>query len=87
MKSNISRADTVYICLMVATLMAMALSTGEARDLLGVHGAAGLATVIAFVKARYVMLDFMELRNTGMQRGFDVWLLAVGLGSLALIVR
>ncbi len=82
-----TRPFTVYVGLVLATLVALTLSTQHAHELLSARGAAAIAALIAFVKARYVALDFMELRGTVMQRAFDTWLLVVGICSLALVIR
>jgi hypothetical protein len=77
----------VYIGLIGATLLALVFSTNGVQNLLSARGAAAAAAVIAFIKVRYVALDFMELRGTVMQKAFDAWILLVGGMSVALMLR
>lgn len=53
------------------------------------HGknASALVAIVAFVKARYVATDFMELRGTKVMKVFDLWLIAAGTLCIALILR
>lgn len=87
MSPHASRTRLVYLGLIVATLLATGLSAGAAESLLSARGAAAMAAVIAFIKVRYVVLDFMELRGTIMSRAFDAWILIVGAMSVALMLR
>jgi hypothetical protein len=54
---------------------------------LSMRGAAAAAAVIALVKARYVAMDFMELRGTAVARYADAWFAIVGVVCLVLILR
>jgi hypothetical protein len=82
-----TRPNTVFLGLVLATLFAVMLNSGAAHDLLGASGAAVVAAIIAFAKARFIVSDFMGLRGTVQQRLFDVWLVIVCGGSIALLVR
>lgn len=77
----------VYVLLLVLAVVALALSTSAAHDLLSGRGAAAVAAGIALVKARFVAQDFMELRGTGAGRVMDAWLAVVGAVSIVLVLR
>jgi undecaprenyl pyrophosphate phosphatase UppP len=83
----ITRLNTVFLGLILATLGAVMLNSQAAHDLLTASGAAVVAAIIAFAKARFVVSDFMDLRGTVQQRLFDIWLAVVGVGSIALLLR
>ena len=86
-KAAIARTDIVFVGLVLATLVAVLLATTAARDLLTAPGAAAIAAVIAFAKARFVVSDFMDLRGTALQWLFDAWIVLVGGMSIALLLR
>jgi hypothetical protein len=87
MNPSVTRLKIVYICLMAVTILSLGLTSDMAHSVLSVRAVAIIAAIIAFVKARYVVLEFMELRGTMMQRAFDLWLLVVCVGSLTLAFR
>lgn len=87
MTISITRTGAVYVGLVIVTVLSLALTSDAMHNLLSLRGAAAAAAVIAFIKARYVVLDFMELRGTAMQLSFDLWLLVVGTISLVLTLR
>lgn len=87
MTPSVTRLKIVYIGLVIVTILSLGLTSDFAHSLLSARTVACIAAVIAFIKARFVVAEFMELRGTTMQRVFDVWLLVVGIGSLALAFR
>jgi len=87
MTTSVGRLSVVFVALVVVTVISLGLTSDAMHDLLSLRGAAAVAAVIAFIKARYVALDFMELRGTAMQMPFDIWFLVVGAASLALTLR
>lgn len=87
MTTSVTRLGAVYVGLVVVTVLSLGLTSDAMHNLLSLRGAAAAAAVIAFIKARYVVLDFMELRGTAMQMSFDFWLLVVGTVSLVLTLR
>ena len=86
-RTALARTDLVFIGLVLATLVAVLLTTTAAHDLLTAHGAAAVAAVIALTKARFVVSDFMDLRGTAVQWLFDAWIVLVGGMSIALLLR
>jgi hypothetical protein len=84
---SVDRLKIVYICLMSITLASLCLTSHAVHNWLSLRGVTSIAAVIAFIKARYVMLEFMELRGTSMQLAFDLWLFIVGVSSIALALR
>lgn len=74
------RITWIWLFLLVATLVSWEAVDGVAwvKDL---RLAGVVVMVIAFVKARYVLLDFMELRHAPwqMRAAAEGWCLAVGL--------
>jgi hypothetical protein len=83
----VTRLNIVFLGLLLATLIAVTLNSHAAHHLLTASGAAAVAATIAFVKARFVVSDFMDLRGTLLQRLFDVWLVVACVGSIALLLR
>lgn len=81
------RVQVVLGVLVVLTLVALWFTTTPAHDLLSGRGAAAVAATIAFIKARFVALEFMELRGTRVQPLFDGWLAVVGAVCLVLVLR
>ncbi|QZT59573.1 cytochrome C oxidase subunit IV family protein [Mycolicibacterium austroafricanum] len=81
------RVTSVYVILVVFTFVAVAFATGFAHEILSARGAAAGAAVLAFIKARFVALDFMELGGTSAQRYVDLWLAIIGAACLILILR
>jgi hypothetical protein len=71
----LSRATLVWVLLVTATLLSWEFGHG-----IGLHGRAASVAVllVAFVKLRFVMLDFMELRAAppAMRVAAQGWLLA-----------
>jgi len=75
------RATAAWAALVCATCLPLALGATH-----GAHAAVATALVVAFVKVRYIGLDFMELRSANsILRGlFHTWVIAVGTTVLAL---
>lgn len=80
------RQWTVYLGLLVATLLVAALSLAPGPQQ-NSPAFVAIAAVVAVGKARFIVLDFMALRGTRMQRAFDAWLLLIGTLSAALLLR
>lgn len=87
MNPSVRRINIVYFCLVAITILSVGLTTDMAHSLFSARTVAGMAAILAFIKARYVMLEFMELRGTLMQRVFDCWLLIACLASMLLAFR
>lgn len=85
--SQVRRVQAVFVLLVTLTLVALWFTTSSAHDLLSGRGAAAVAAAVAFVKARFVAMDFMELRGTRVQPLMDAWLAAVGTVCLVLVLR
>lgn len=70
-----ARTTRVWALLVAATLLSWEFGHG-----IGLHGRAASVAIIvvAFVKLRYVMLDFMELRAAPrvMRHAAEAWMLA-----------
>lgn len=81
------RVQAVLVLLIALTIGALWFTTDTAHDLLSGRGAAAVAAAVAFVKARFVALDFMELRGTRVQLLMDAWLALVGTVCLVLVLR
>lgn len=71
------RATVVWAALVAATVLSWILGTPAGN---GVQAATAGALAIAFVKVRYVGLDFMELRGAAaaLRVAFEAWVLLVG---------
>lgn len=87
LRRNIRSPRRVLAALVALTFAALALTAAPLRDALGIGPAAALAAVLAFVKVRFVISDFMELRGTPQQWLFDGWVVIVGAGSVILLLR
>lgn len=73
----LSRTSLVWVLLVTATLLSWALGHGA-----GVNDAraAGVAIlVLTFIKVRFVILEFMEIRSA------PIWMRAVGEGWIVLV--
>ncbi len=81
------RVQVVLVLLIALTVGALWFTTDMAHDLLSGRGAAAAAAAVAFVKARFVAMDFMELRGTRIQPLMDGWLAVVGVVCLVLVLR
>lgn len=81
------RVTIVYIALAVVTCACLWLTSAAASGLFTPRGAAAAAAVIAVVKARFVVSDFMALRGTRAQPIFDAWLVAFGAIAVWLFLR
>ena len=78
----VHRSTLTWVLLMAATGLSLWLGTGhhiEDTDNLLTRAWVGLI-VIAFIKVRWILLDFMELRDApvGLRAMFEVWVIAVG---------
>lgn len=74
------RITVVWFGLVLATLVSWALSSEHVFDSATARTITTMAILgVAFVKVRYVGLDFMELRHAphALRIVLDVWLLAV----------
>ena len=71
------RGTVVWAALMAATLVSWVLGTAARGD---VQAATAAALAIAFLKVRYVGLDFMEVRGAAapLRAAFEGWVLVVG---------
>ncbi|GAB3390389.1 cytochrome C oxidase subunit IV family protein [Amycolatopsis echigonensis] len=82
------RVFLVWVVLVVATAASWWL--GADHPLAGVAGHAGsaLVVVIAFVKVRYVGLDFMDLRSAPapLRLAFTLWIVSAGVATVALVL-
>lgn len=80
-----SRVTIVWLMLVLAT----AISWGATHDVgdIGVRAATVAALIMAFVKVRFVVLDFMELRTAPWlyRMFFEAWIVVIG-AALILIV-
>ena len=75
------RTVTVWGALVAATCVSWTLGASH-----GARTAAAATLVIAFVKVRYVGLEFMELRDAHpvLRRLFEAWVVLVGTAVLVL---
>ncbi|GAA5129564.1 cytochrome C oxidase subunit IV family protein [Haloechinothrix salitolerans] len=88
MTTSSTRPRNVYFGLLLVSVATLVLVTEEVQDVLSAKVAAAIAVTIAFGKARFVVLDFMELRHAARVRTFfDTWLVVMCLGCVALILR
>jgi hypothetical protein len=80
------RATVVWAALVGATCLSWALGASHGLEQGGVEAATAAVLVIAFVKVRYVGLEFMELRGAAMslRAAFEAWVLLVGATVVAL---
>lgn len=85
--TDLVAARRVLGILVVLTFLALLLTAPAVTDLASAKALSAAAAVLAFVKARYVALDFMDLRATVLQRVLDGWLGVVGLACVALLLR
>lgn len=74
------RVVVVWLALMVATGVSWAIGTEHGPPVQGIRIGAAAALAIAFVKVRYVGLEFMELRGAPptLRWTFEGWVAAVG---------
>jgi hypothetical protein len=82
-----SRITWIWALLVGATLLSWELGHG-----LGVQDtrvAGSLILVVAMVKVRFVMLDFMEIRHapTWMRAGAEIWTVVLAALLVALFIR
>lgn len=87
MNAMLNRQRIVFVALLLVSILLFA---GLELGLAGAHPgkkASALVAFIAFVKARYVILDFMELRGASIMRIFDLWLLACCALCVSLILK
>lgn len=78
-----SRLTAIWLLLMGATILSWLLGHGDFGD---ARLVSATVIVIAFIKVRFVGLDFMELRNAprGLRAAFETWLVVVA-GALTLL--
>ena len=82
-----TRQTVIWLLLVAATLLSWEAVEGVAwaRDR---RAGAVLVIAIAFLKARFILLDFMELRTApfGMRIGAEAWVMAMAGGLIGLFV-
>lgn len=87
MSTTLGRQRIVFgVLLLISTLLFVGLEFGLGGAYPR-HNASVIIAVVAFIKARLVISDFMELRGTTAMRLFDVWLLACCAACVWLILR
>ena len=71
-----SRVSLIWLVLVAATMVSLGARDGGVRDL---HLAACVIIAVAFIKIRFVIREFMEIRAAplAMRLVADVWALAV----------
>jgi heme/copper-type cytochrome/quinol oxidase subunit 3 len=76
-----NRSTLVWLCLMMLTIVSRGLGRGMIANI--AHARIAIL-MLAFVKVRYIGLEFMELRNAprATRAAFEVWVVGVG-GALA----
>jgi hypothetical protein len=74
------RTTLVWAALVAATCVSWILGTSHGVEAGGVEAATAVVLAIAFLKVRYVGLEFMELRGaaTPLRAAFEGWVLLVG---------
>lgn len=74
------RATAVWAALVAATALSWVLGSSHGAEGGSVTAATALILAIAFAKARYVGLDFMELRHADrrLRLAFEAWILVIG---------
>jgi len=82
-----SRITIVWLLLLAATLLSWELGHGFALSSPQLIRAAVIS--VAFIKVRYVILDFMEIRNAplAMRLVAELWVLLVAATLIALYLR
>lgn len=74
------RTSAVWAVLVAATGLSWVLGSSHGTEGGSVTAATAVVLAIAFLKARYVGLDFMELRHADrrLRLAFEAWILVVG---------
>ena len=74
------RTTVVWAALVGATCVSWVLGTSHGIEAGGVQAATAVVLAIAFVKVRYIGLEFMELRTavTPLRVAFEAWVALVG---------
>jgi heme/copper-type cytochrome/quinol oxidase subunit 4 len=84
------RASVTYLLLVLITGVSFWLTVGGGGALIGeAHSVVWVQVIVlACLKVRWVMLDFMELRTapTGLRALFEVWVVALGAALIAISV-
>ncbi|QIL74020.1 cytochrome C oxidase subunit IV family protein (plasmid) [Diaphorobacter sp. HDW4B] len=82
-----NRISAVWLVLVLATVLAYAMGGGMGIQDARLAGAA--IVVVSLVKIRFVIFEFMELREAprGMRWVANVWLVAMGAILVALLLR
>jgi len=83
--TNVQRI-VYYALVLVSLFLFIGFETGFG-GMQSKRGISAAIAIIAFIKARYVVLDFMELRGTKIMRLFDAWLLLACTVCVLLILR
>ena len=80
-----SRSNRAWLLLVLATLAAFCLGSLQGMDLF----AAAATLLIAYIKARLVVLDFMELRQAPFvwRAMTEAWLLIISLTFLVFVLH
>ena len=73
-----SRVTVIWLVLVLATLLSWSAGTGVGH--LSARAAGVVAILVAFVKARFVALDFMEVRSAplALRLFVEAWIVLVG---------
>lgn len=79
-----SRITVIWLLLVLATLLSWSAGTGVGH--LSARAAGVVAIIVAFVKARFVALDFMEVRSAplALRLFVEAWIVLVG-GALVVL--
>jgi hypothetical protein len=83
---NVSRITAIWLLLVAATLLAWKLGH-ESREI-NPKFAGGMIIVVAFIKVRFVIFDFMEIRHapSWMRLVADAWIVLMAAALLFLLV-
>jgi hypothetical protein len=75
-----TRLGVAWLLLVAATVVSLVLGSSHGVEGGAVELATALVLVVGFVKARYVGLEFMELRHAArpLRLAFEAWVLGVG---------
>jgi len=75
-----SRVVLVWLLLVAATVVSLALGSSHGVEGDAVEAATVAVLAVAFVKVRYVGLEFMELRHAAppLRIAFEAWIALVG---------
>ncbi|WP_205698777.1 cytochrome C oxidase subunit IV family protein [Conexibacter sp. SYSU D00693] len=86
---RLSRPVVVFGALLLATFVSLWVGTDHGFSGSDGHTAgAAVALAVAFLKIRWIGLDFMELRHAplALRVAFEAWVVLVGIAVVALLV-